>query len=192
MKNYALLLIAVVLLAISAVIRTMLPEFIQQAGLVLIFGIWAFLMMLVFAIERSFVLWRAGGRGNVGSFIANIKRSLVGGDLAAAVDACKKQGGSLAIVVGAGIESYRAQTGGKPGGASKEVLDETRRALQEASALESPNLERNLTWLSTIASLATMLGLLGTGWRFFGDLYTGCTSLGTDCRRPGRNRLVGT
>ena len=63
MKNYALLLIAVVLLAISAVIRTMLAEFIQQAGLVLIFGIWAFLMMLVFAIERSFVLWRAGGRG---------------------------------------------------------------------------------------------------------------------------------
>ena len=71
MKNYALLLIAVVLLAVSAIIRTMLPEFVQQAGVVLVFGIWAFLMMLVFVIERSFVLWRAGGRGNVAGFIAN-------------------------------------------------------------------------------------------------------------------------
>jgi biopolymer transport protein ExbB len=162
MKNYALLLIAVVLLAVSAIIRTMLPEFVQQAGVVLVFGIWAFLMMLVFVIERSFVLWRAGGRGNVAGFIANMKRALGSGDLTAAVEACKKQGGSLANVIGAGLESYRAQTGGKRGGASKEVLDETRRALQEASALESPNLERNLTWLSTIASLSTMLGLLGT------------------------------
>jgi len=44
----------------------------------------------------------------------------------------------------------------------KDVMDETRRALQEANALESPNLEKNLNSLSTIASIATMLGLLGT------------------------------
>jgi biopolymer transport protein ExbB len=41
-------------------------------------------------------------------------------------------------------------------------MDETRRTLQEANALESPNLEKNLNSLSTIASIATMLGLLGT------------------------------
>ena len=44
----------------------------------------------------------------------------------------------------------------------KDLMDETRRALQEANALESPNLEQNLNALSTIASIATMLGLLGT------------------------------
>ncbi|MBM4130908.1 MotA/TolQ/ExbB proton channel family protein [bacterium] len=162
MKNYALLVIALLLLAVSVVIWKMMPEFVQQAGWVLVFGIWSFLMMLVFVVERSLVLWRAGGRGNVAGFVANTKRALGGGDLGAAIEACKQQGGSLANVVGAGLESYRAQTGGKRGGAPKDVLDETRRALQEASALESPNLERNLTWLSTIASLATMLGLLGT------------------------------
>ena len=62
----------------------------------------------------------------------------------------------------------RRRPGALPHGArqaganAKELLEETRRALQEASALESPILERNLTALSTIASIATMLGLLGT------------------------------
>lgn len=162
MKNYALLVIALVLLGVSAAIRGMLPEFMQQAGVLLVLGIWAFLMTLTFTIERALVLWRAGGRGSVAGFIGVMKRALDGGDLDGAVAACKKQGGSLANVVGAGLESYRAQTGGRRGGAPREVLEETRRALQEASALEAPNLERNLTWLSTIASLATMIGLLGT------------------------------
>jgi biopolymer transport protein ExbB len=41
-------------------------------------------------------------------------------------------------------------------------MAETRRAIQEANALETPVLERNLIALSTIASIATMVGLLGT------------------------------
>ena len=44
----------------------------------------------------------------------------------------------------------------------KEVLEETKTAIEEAGALETPLLERNLSALSTIASIATMLGLLGT------------------------------
>ena len=41
-------------------------------------------------------------------------------------------------------------------------MDETRRAFEEANALETPLLERNLIALSTIASIGTMVGLLGT------------------------------
>ena len=44
----------------------------------------------------------------------------------------------------------------------KELIEETREAIAEASAVESPLLEKNLSALSTIASIATMLGLLGT------------------------------
>ena len=82
------------------------------------------------------------------------------GDLTEAVAACKKQGGSLANVIGAGLETHQRQaplTGAEgPDGRDAAAL------LQEASALESPNLEKNLNSLSTIASIATMLGLLGT------------------------------
>ena len=52
------------------------------------------------------------------------------------------------------VQSFRAD--------GKEGIEETRRAIEEASALESPILERNLSALSTIASIATMIGLLGT------------------------------
>ncbi len=41
-------------------------------------------------------------------------------------------------------------------------MAETKRAIEEATALETPLLERNLIALSTIASVATMFGLLGT------------------------------
>jgi biopolymer transport protein ExbB len=41
-------------------------------------------------------------------------------------------------------------------------LSETQRAINEARMLEVPFLERNLIALSTIASVATMVGLLGT------------------------------
>jgi biopolymer transport protein ExbB len=118
-----------------------------------------FFLTLTFAIERFIVLWRAGGRGNVYGFITNLKKSVHSGDLSEALAACKKQGGSLANVMGAGLENYQLQKSRSL--SQKDLMDETRRALQEANALESPNLEKNLNSLSTIASIATMLGLLG-------------------------------
>jgi biopolymer transport protein ExbB len=42
------------------------------------------------------------------------------------------------------------------------LIDETKKAIEDANALETPLLERNLIALSTIASIATMVGLLGT------------------------------
>jgi len=39
---------------------------------------------------------------------------------------------------------------------------EVQRAIEEATALEMPILEKNLIAMSTIASIATMLGLFGT------------------------------
>jgi biopolymer transport protein ExbB len=41
-------------------------------------------------------------------------------------------------------------------------MAEIQRAIEEATSLETPLLERNLIALSTIASIATMAGLLGT------------------------------
>jgi len=159
MKNWILLPITLAALAASWFIWQSSPEYIRRGGPLLVLGLTLLFLALTFALERFIVLWRAGGRGNVSSFIKNVKQAVHGGDLSGAVEACKVQGGSLANVIGAGLESYKRQrdTGQQDG-----ALDETRRALQEANALESPNLEQNLTALSTIASIATLIGLLGT------------------------------
>ncbi|MFO7655165.1 MAG: MotA/TolQ/ExbB proton channel family protein [Candidatus Krumholzibacteriia bacterium] len=160
MKNYVLIPIVLVSLVVSYFIWQSMPLYIRQGGPLLVLGLTLLFLALTFAVERFIVLWRAGGRGNVPTFVRSVKTSVQSGDLAAAVEACKKQGGSLANVIGAGLEAYRRWQGHPEG--KKDVLDETRRSLQEASALESPNLEQNLTALSTIASIATLLGLLGT------------------------------
>jgi biopolymer transport protein ExbB len=160
MKNKILIPITVVSVIVSWVIWKNSPEYIQRGGPLLVVGLTLFFLALTFAVERFLVLWRAGGRGSVPAFLSSLKQAVHAGNLDAAIEACKRQGGSLANVVGAGLESYRARAARS--GTPDERLEATRRALQEASALESPNLERNLTALSTIASIATLVGLLGT------------------------------
>ena len=160
MKNYVLVPIFILSIVVSWYIWTNSPEYIKQGGPLLVLGLSCLFLVLTFAVERFIVLWRAGGRGSVSNFIRNLKESVHSGKIGDATEACKKQGGSLANVVGAGLDRYQrsAASGSKP----KETLEETRRAIREANALESPHLERNLTALSTIASIATLLGLLGT------------------------------
>lgn len=160
MKSYVLIPITILSIVASYFIWINSPEYVKQGGPLLVAGLTFFFLTMTFAIERFIVLWRAGGRGSVPGFIKNLKQAVHEGDLGTAVESCKKQGGSLANVIGAGLESYGRQAGN--GATAKEALDETRRSLQEANALESPNLEQNLNALSTIASIATMLGLLGT------------------------------
>jgi biopolymer transport protein ExbB len=136
------------------------PEYIKQGGPLLVLGLTCLFLVITFMFERFLVLWRAGGRGSSASFVHNLKDSVQSGRIEEAVENCKRQGGCLANVIGAGLERYR-----KIHGSSKDKeaqINETRRALHEASALESPLLERNLTALSTLASIATLQGLLGT------------------------------
>lgn len=160
MKNYVLIPIIIVSVVVSWFIWTNSPEYVKQGGPLLVLGLTFLFMALTFAVERFIVLSRAGGRGDVVSFVGNMKQALHAGEVGEAIKACKTQGGSLANVIGAGLERYREQRSGQA--SKKEQMTETRRALLEATALESPNLEQNLTALSTIASIATLLGLLGT------------------------------
>ncbi len=160
MKSYILIPIFVISLVVSWFIWSHAPEYLKRGGPLLILGLTFLFLGLTFALERLIVLWRAGGRGNVNTFVRNVKDALDGGRIAEAVEICKKQGGSLANVIGAGLERYQALKG--QGIEKKELLEETRKSIAIASSLENPLLERNLSALSTIASIATMLGLLGT------------------------------
>ena len=86
---------------------------------------------------------------------------LQGNDYESALAACDKQRGTTANVLRAGIERYmRVKEDGSLDIDKK--MAATHAAIEEANALEGPLLERNLIAMSTIASIATMVGLLGT------------------------------
>ena len=120
------------------------------------------IMVLTFVIERMLSLRKAQGRGSLATFLKNVQRALSTGDLDTAIAACDQQRGSLANIVKAGLERYQAfSRESKPMESEKQTI-EVQRAIEEATALEMPILEKNLIAMSTIASIATMFGLLGT------------------------------
>ena len=136
------------------------PEYIRQGGYLLIVGLTCLFLVFTFGIERMLVIWRAGGRAGSRAFLRAVGTPVPEGDLDEAIDACRKQGGSLANVAGAGLQRFRML--GALGKGRRELMARTREAMARASALEAPHLERNLIALSTLASIATLLGLLGT------------------------------
>jgi biopolymer transport protein ExbB len=147
-------------LVVSYVIYSTLPEYIQKGGYLVVLLIFLLIMVITFVLERTFSLRRAQGRGNMVSFLIEVKKQLHQGNIDAAIDACDKQRGSAANVIRAGLMRYKqAKSDGLP---QEKVVADTQQAIQEANALEVPILERNLIALSTIASISTMVGLLGT------------------------------
>src|SRR5262245_33979197 len=143
-----------------AIWQYLLPEYIRLGGPLIIGLMMMSMISITFILERTFTLRRAQGSGDVAVFARNLRVALEEGNITEAVEVCRKQGGSLANVVGAGLERYLyASTNGATPQAR---LAETKKAIQEANALETPLLERNLNALATIASIATLTGLLGT------------------------------
>jgi biopolymer transport protein ExbB len=125
------------------------------AGLILLI-----ILQTAFIIERIWSLRKARGRGSLPAFLVNVRKRLHNGDIEGAIKLCGEQRGSAANVIRAGLERYQQL---RTEGATKEkIVAETQAAIQEANGLEVPLLERNLIALSTIASIATMVGLLGT------------------------------
>jgi biopolymer transport protein ExbB len=118
------------------------------------------ILQTTFIIERIWSLKKAQGRGSLPDFLNAVRKRLHNGDIQAAIDLCAKQRGSAANVIRAGLERYQQLR--NEGAPKEKIVAETQAAIQEANGLEVPLLERNLIALSTIASIATMVGLLGT------------------------------
>jgi len=123
----------------------------------------AMLIMLAgFIIERSITLYGgATGKSSVQSFFKKVVTAIQSNDFDGAIAACDKQKGTVANILRAGIERYNTVKDDASMNFEKKIT-ETQRAIEEANSLEVPLLERNLIALSTIASTATMVGLLGT------------------------------
>ena len=132
----------------------------KQAGWLVPALIMLLILQISFVVERLLSLKKAQGRGSLPDFLNNVRKRLHSGDVQGAIQLCGQQRGSAANVMRAGLERYntmRAENAPK-----EKIVAETQAAIQEASGLETPLLERNLIALSTIASIGTMVGLLGT------------------------------
>jgi biopolymer transport protein ExbB len=155
---YGLVVVAVV--AAFGIYNFALPEYIKMGGYLVPVIIALSIVAVTLILERLITLRRIRGSQELRAFAERLQRNLESGELTDAIEACRAQGGCLANVVGAGLERFHATSSRATTPESR--MMETRRAIQEANALETPVLERNLIALSTIASIATMVGLLGT------------------------------
>ncbi len=120
-----------------------------------------FLVVLTFFIERLWTLKKARGNRNMVEFVSNIKRYITDLDIDAAKKECDQQCGSIASVIRSGLDRYQDLEKRKDMDIDKKILA-LQKELDEASEMEVPMLEKNIIILSTIASIATLTGLLGT------------------------------
>jgi biopolymer transport protein ExbB len=119
------------------------------------------MMVITFGIERLFTIGKAKGKGNVKNFVLNIRALLSAKNIQQALAECDRQKGSVANVVKAGLQKYVELTGTTGMEEEKKVLM-IQKDIEETTQLEMPMLEKNLVIIATIASIATLMGLLGT------------------------------
>jgi biopolymer transport protein ExbB len=130
-------------------------------GIIVPILIGTFLTMVTFVVERFMTIRKATGTGNNADFIRKVQYHLANKNVDAALAECDKQKGSVGNVMKAGLHRYRSMISNTELTTDQKVLS-IQKEVDEATSLELPMLEKNLVFLSTIASIATLLGLLGT------------------------------
>ncbi|KYP16158.1 MotA/TolQ/ExbB proton channel family protein [Flavihumibacter sp. CACIAM 22H1] len=134
---------------------------IYEGGIVVPVLIANFLIVIVFALERLLTITKATGAGNIDEFVRKVQYHLANKNVDAALTECDKQKGSVGNVMKAGLRKYKEMITETELDTEQKVLS-IQKEVEEATALELPMLEKNLVFLSTIASVATLLGLFGT------------------------------
>jgi biopolymer transport protein ExbB len=132
-----------------------------EGGVVVPILIACFLIVVVFVVERLLTIIKATGNGNIAEFIRKVQYHLANKNVDQAISECDRQKGSVGNVMKAGLRKYKEMISNTELDTEQKVLA-IQKEVEEATALELPMLEKNLVFLSTIASVATLLGLFGT------------------------------
>ena len=130
-------------------------------GIIVPILIGCLLTVLTFVVERFLTVTKATGSGNINEFIRKVQYHLANKNVDSAIAECDRQKGSVGNVMKAGLRKYKEMISVPELDTEQKVLA-IQKEVEEATALELPMLEKNLVFLSTIASVATLLGLLGT------------------------------
>jgi biopolymer transport protein ExbB len=132
-----------------------------EGGIIVPILLATFLTVITFVIERLLTISKATGTGNIAEFIRKVQYHLANKNVDQAISECDRQRGSVGNVMKAGLRKYKEMISNTELDTEQKVLA-IQKEVEEATALELPMLEKNLVFLSTIASVATLMGLLGT------------------------------
>lgn len=119
------------------------------------------LVMISFVIERALTIFKSRGKMGNAEFIKKIQFHLSGKNIDAAISECDRQAGSVGNVMKAGLIKYKEMAANTTFDTDQKI-EQIKKEVEETTALEMPMLEKNLVFLSTITSGATLLGLFGT------------------------------
>lgn len=119
------------------------------------------LMVIAYIVERIIALNKASGKGDVPRFVQSLKQDIDNGAVDQAIARCDDHQSALAAVMRAVLDRYKNLAVHNITDREKKI-SEMEKAVEEATVMEMPLLEKNLVAISTIASISTMVGLLGT------------------------------
>ena len=119
------------------------------------------LMSITFSIERFLTIGKAAGKGSAEEFVRKVQANLASGNIEAAIAECDKQQGSVANVVKSALYKYKEMEKNTELSKDQKVLA-IQKEIEESVSLELPMLEKNLVIIATMASVSTLIALLGT------------------------------
>jgi biopolymer transport protein ExbB len=132
-----------------------------EGGIIVPILIGALLIVISFCIERMLTITKATGTGSNADFVRKVQYHLANKNVDAALAECDKQKGSVGNVMKAGLHRYKEMISNTELSTDQKIMA-IQKEVEEATSLELPMLEKNLVFLSTLASVATLIGLLGT------------------------------
>lgn len=124
-------------------------RFFSQGGPVMFIILFALIIGIVVILERIIAI-RFKNRIDSDTFVNQIVQLLKAGNVNQAIEYCSRSNAALPNIAKAGLKEINSGE------------QEIRNALEIAAMVEVPKLEKRTHYLSMIANVATLLGLLGT------------------------------
>lgn len=135
---------------------------IYKGGFVIPIIMTMLISVLVLSVERHFAINRSRGKGDLTTFVANIRERLSNDDIQGARALCEKQKGSVAAVISSGLDMYELMLHDNSGLTKEQKAANISKKIDEATALELPMMNQNLPVIATFSNLGTLTGLFGT------------------------------
>ncbi|MCS6790095.1 MAG: MotA/TolQ/ExbB proton channel family protein [Bacteroidia bacterium] len=132
-----------------------------KGGVLVPIAIGLLLITITMSIERAITLARATGKMSMEAFVQQVEYLLEQDRVDEAIVLCDKQRGTVGNVVRETLARLKQVKDDSKMDKDQKVTA-VQKALEESLALELPMLEKHMTIIATIVSIATLIGLIGT------------------------------
>ena len=134
---------------------------IYKGGPIVILLITFQVILLSFIIERFISIGSASGKNRNDNFVSDVKMLVADKKYNEVLQICDLQKGALANVIKNGVNTF-CLIKNESTLRKDQKLAAVERDFEEATQLEIPQLNKNMIIIATLASISTLVGLLGT------------------------------